>query len=97
MVRKSVQAPELLVDGLRKGEGIELRPERRELGHLRRIGLGAGLDAVEGGLRAGVDPPDPGPHADSLHELGRGQEQILEEAEVLPVERVHGGYGAGAS
>ena len=95
MVRKGVQTTELLVDGLREGEGIELRPERRELGHLRRIGLGAGLDAVEGGLRAAVDPPDPGPHADLLCELDRRQKQVLEEPEVLPVERVHGGHGGG--
>jgi hypothetical protein len=72
MVREGVEAAELVIDGLREDERIELGTERGELGHLGGIRLRAGLDAVEGGLRAIVHAPDPGPHADLPHELDRG-------------------------
>ena len=95
VVREGVQPGEVLVDGLRERERIELRLERREVGHLQRIGLRAALDALEGGLGAVVRAANPRPDADLAHELDRGQEQVLEEAEVLPVERVHRGHGRG--
>jgi len=40
VMREGVQPAQLLVDGFREGERIELRPEGRELGDLRRVGLG---------------------------------------------------------
>ena len=54
MVGEGVQARELGVDGLGEREGVEGGPQVLEVGHPHRLGLGAGLDALEGRLR---DPP----------------------------------------
>ena len=94
MVREGVQAAELLVDGLGESEGVELRLERRELDDLRWIRRGAGLDALERGLGAVVHAADARADAHFAHELDRGQEQVLEQAQLLAIERVHGGHTA---
>ena len=62
-MRERVEPRELLVNGLREGKGIELRPERAELSDLDGIGLRAGLDALEGRLWAIIHAPNPSPHA----------------------------------
>ena len=60
---ESGQTRELDVDGLGERERVEGGPEVLEVGHAHRIGLGAGLDALEGRLGAIVHAVDPGAHA----------------------------------
>ena len=83
VMREGGQPAQLLVDGLREGEWIEPRPEGRELGDLRRVGLGARLDALEGGLGAIVHAADAGPHPGFADELHGRQEQVLEEPQLM--------------
>ena len=94
-MREGGQPAQLLVDGLGEREGVEGGPEVLEVSHAHRHGLRAGLDTLEGGLGAIVHAMDPSPHpgfADKLH--GR-QEQILEEPQLVLIERVQGGHRLG--
>jgi hypothetical protein len=68
--------------------GIELIPERDPRRDRRRIGGGAREQAVKRGPRRVVPPPEPGADALFAHELDGGQEEILEQPELVTVEGV---------
>ena len=82
-MREGGQPAQMLVDGLRKREGVEGGPEVLEVGHPHRHGLGAGLDALERGLGAIVHAADAGPHPGFAEEFHRRQEQVLEEPQLM--------------
>ncbi len=80
VMRECVEPGQVGLDGLRQDEGVELVPAGLELRHPRAVGLGAGLDALEGRLRPVVHAADPGADSDLADELDGRQEQVLEEA-----------------
>src|SRR3990172_9313190 len=91
--REGIEAFELLVDGLGEGEGIQAGAEGAELSDLDGISVPAGLDSFQGRVRAIVDAPHARAHPDLLEELHGGQKEVLEEAELVAIEGVHGVEG----
>src|SRR5262245_16215420 len=87
--RRQRQKPfNLPVDRLGQREGIELIPERDPRRDRRRIGRRARLEALERSARRFVPAPAPGPDALLAQELDGGQEEILEQPELVAVEGV---------
>src|SRR6266403_4966196 len=86
-----MDALELLVDGAGQREGIESLAVAVESSDDLRAHVASGEHPLEG--RAGRIVPAADPRADPLfaHELHRGQEQVLEQPQLVGVERVHRG------
>jgi hypothetical protein len=86
---------ELPVDGRGEREGIEAVAEGHEGGDLRVIDVGAREHALERGARGGVATAEAGPDPFFAEELDGGQEEVLEQAELEPVEGVDRPEGGG--
>ena len=95
-VGEGEDALELLVDGGGQRERIEVGALALELSGGRGSHLRAGEDAVQGRAREVVAAADAGPDAFLGAELDRGQEEILEEAQLVAVEGVDRGLGGRA-
>jgi len=91
--RQFDQALELPLDGLGQGEGVEAVQHPDPMADHGGIGFGAGLQALERGARRVVAAAEAGADALLTHELDRGQEEVLKEAQWVPVEVVQRGDG----
>ncbi len=94
MIRQRVELGELLSDAGGEDERVEggaLLDERR---HLRRIGLGAGADAIERRLWRIVVPAQSSAEALVALECHRGQDEVLQQPQV-GIDSVHRRQGRG--
>src|SRR2546426_5758769 len=93
MIGEGGESLELTVDRLGARKGVEARAERHEGGDLRAVDIGAREHALQGGAWGVVASAQPRADALFADELDGGQEEVLEEAELMAVERVDGGEG----
>ncbi len=92
---EGVDPLELLVDRPGEGERIQAVALPPQLRCHARVDLRASEHPFEGRARRVVAPPNSGPDPLLAHELDRGQEEVLEEPELVPVEGIDGGAGLG--
>src|SRR2546425_6386277 len=93
MIGEGIEALELVIDGLGEGKWIEAIPQGgqgRNRGGIAARGRLHSLERRAGGVVAPAEA-----RADALlaHELDRGQEQVLEQAQLVAVEIVYCGQG----
>lgn len=88
MIGERLEALELLIDGLREDEGVEALAEGEQGRDLRPIMLRGGLDPVERHLGGVVATAQARPDPQLGDEFDRGQEEGLEQPELVSVERI---------
>ncbi len=86
---------DLAIDRLGQGEGIELIPQPHQRRHGLRIRLGTRLDPFERRARHIVVATQAGAHALLGHQLHRRQEEVVEEPQLVLIQRVQGGHRGG--
>ena len=82
MIREGIDPREVAVNARRERERIEPVPLAHERHHLRGVGLRAGLDALQRGLRRVVVPAQAGADAFFALEFHRRQKEILQQPQV---------------
>ena len=83
MIGEGEDGLELPVDRLGEGEGIQTIAEGDERVDLGLVDLRAGEDALQGRAWGIVASAEPGADALFAHELDGGQEEVLEQAELV--------------
>ena len=91
--RQDHELLDLPIDGRGEGERIELIAKPHERDHGLGIRLGARLDSLERRARSIVAATKARPDPFFAEELDRGQEEVVEEPQLVPIERVQRHHG----
>src|SRR3989442_1673796 len=93
MIGEGIEALELVIDGLGEGKWIEAIPQGGQGRNRGGIAARGRLHSLEGRAGGVVAPAEARADALLAHELDRGQEQGLEQAQLVAGKKVCSGQG----